>query len=345
MPQARLPNLPSLVEQKLTKTGYTRGASFSEIYQNRVTRNNTVLIKWESWDQCKRPDDGTDSYENGFIVLVDPSWYFETPGADQQLSDEGIVLGKNALLLFSKRSDWNQYRPTADVLPNGIAFVEASSRTDPLGGVYLARVHATVSESGAEIFQGFNTRSLRGAGIRVYEYASATTIKQARLQLEALFWMCHDSQPSMIGAGMSEVVVETRRTAILDRATAAGLLDLERLLSLRILNDRHELTCPLCLRRMSAKDFLRRFEQAEGRETYDLTTTEVSLFHIQELRMGKFQHKPYNLGWGHHFCNVVVRDKGIVPTLAWMQEVLDNQVRTAASLGQSLDSVEEAVDR
>lgn len=42
-----LPKLPPLVEQKLTKTGYTRGATMKEIYQNRVTRNNPVLIPWE----------------------------------------------------------------------------------------------------------------------------------------------------------------------------------------------------------------------------------------------------------------------------------------------------------
>lgn len=344
MPRTRLPNLLPLVEQKLIKTGYTRGASFSEIYQNRVARNNTVLIPWESWDQCKQPDDGTDLYENGFIVLVEPSWYFSTITADDDLGNEGIALGKNALLLFRKRSDWNQHKP-ANVLPNGRVFVEAASRTDPLGGVYMARIHATVSETGAEISRGFNTSRLRGAGIRVYEYASTITIKQARIQLEALFWMCHDWRPAMIGAGMSSTSAEIRRNAILEQAAAADLLDFERLRTLRIINDEHELICPLCLQRISALEFLKRSEQAEGRETYDLTTTEVSLFHIQELRVGKFQHKPYNLGWGHHFCNIVVRDKGIVPTLGWMRGVLDNQQRTAVSRGESLDSVEEAVDR
>ena len=42
--QQKLPSAPPLIEQKLTKAGYTRGATPSEIFQNRVTRNNTVLI-------------------------------------------------------------------------------------------------------------------------------------------------------------------------------------------------------------------------------------------------------------------------------------------------------------
>lgn len=39
-----LEKLPPLVERKIYKTGQTRGASNSEIYQNRVGRNSTVLI-------------------------------------------------------------------------------------------------------------------------------------------------------------------------------------------------------------------------------------------------------------------------------------------------------------
>lgn len=50
--------------------------------------------------------------------------------------------------------------------------------------------------------------------------------------------------------------------------------------------------------------------------------TLVSLFHVKELRMGVFNHQPYNLGWGHHHCNVVVKDSGIFETLGWMKQVL-----------------------
>ena len=80
--------------------------------------------------------------------------------------------------------------------------------------------------------------------------------------------------------------------------------------------------CPLCLKHISAKGFCARIQQAEGRNVPDLTVTEVSLFHIRELRTGEFNHKPYNLGWGHHHCNVVVKDAGIDATLEWMREVI-----------------------
>jgi hypothetical protein len=50
--------------------------------------------------------------------------------------------------------------------------------------------------------------------------------------------------------------------------------------------------------------------------------TDVSLFHVRELRVGQLLHQPYNLGWGHHHCNVVAKDAGIAPTLDWMRTVL-----------------------
>ena len=44
--------------------------------------------------------------------------------------------------------------------------------------------------------------------------------------------------------------------------------------------------------------FAGKIQQAEGRVVPDLTVTEVSLFHIRELRTGEFNHRPCNLGWG-----------------------------------------------
>jgi BstXI restriction endonuclease len=338
----RLPKLPALVQQKLTKTGYTRGATVGEIYQNRVTRNNPVLIPWELRDQCQSPGDGSGTYEKGFIVLIQPSWYFEVNDADALLATKELSLGKNALLLYQRRSDWDKYRPSDGKLPNGKPFVPANSRSNPLGGVYFARVHATIADEDLQVTEGFNTNRKRGAGIRVYEYASKQTIEQAKVQLEALIWLCYDTDKQMIEASMTAMDVSIRKTHQLKMADTTGLLDYERLRTLRLINHDDHAICPLCLERISASSFMRRTEQAVGRETYDLTTTEISLFHIQELRVGEFQHKPYNLGWGHHHCNVVVKDSGIMPTLNWMKKVLDNQ--PAINLEAETQLVEEAID-
>ena len=50
----------------------------------------------------------------------------------------------------------------------------------------------------------------------------------------------------------------------------------------------------------------------------------VNLFHLKELRTNEYNHKLYNLGWGHHHCNIVLGDKGIEETLKWMKKITSN---------------------
>ena len=322
MLQRRLQALPRFIGNKITKTGYTRGAAKNTIYQNRVTRNNTVLIPYRFWDRCK--PQSAEFYQNGFIVLVEPSWYFEDDSNHGLLEAQGIHLGANALLLFEHRSDWTDHGPPGR-LYNGAKLAVASSRTSPLGGNFLARIHLTVSDSADQIVNGFNSSDLRGAGIRVYEYASTETIASCKLQLEALLWSCRDASSALVPDFMNKTTAEALMDEALVHAESEGLLDISRLQDRRIINDEEHTCCPLCLEPVDMGMFLRRSSQAEGRETYDLTTTEISLFHVDELRMGRLEHRPYNLGWGHHHCNIVVKDDGIEKTLMWMRQVLDNQ--------------------
>ena len=316
MPPAPIPKLPRLLERKIYKTGQTRGADDDEIFQNRVNRSGTVLISYPYWDSCRTIDDGSNGYENGFIVLISPREYFSHADIIARLSSQGLVIGTNALVFYETRSDWERHNPDA------LGWQSAESRTAPLGGQYVARISATTAEDGEKITKGFSATSNKGAGIRVYEYASTARIQQCRLQLEALFWLCNDSVGVVSSNGMVPRRAEERKTYTLGACQQAGLLDYGRLRQARMLNSRIETVCPLCLEPLSSQGFLSRMEQAEGREVLDLTITQVNLFHISELRVGVLNHRPYNLGWGHHHCNVVVKDSGIDETLKWMRAVL-----------------------
>lgn len=322
MPRGRPSALPEFIQKKLMKTGYTRGAEPNTIYQNRVTRNNTVVIPHRYWELC-RPEE-SEPYEKGFIVTVVPSWYFEDVQRHETLEAQGIQLGTNALLLYELRSDWAAYGPPRR-LHDGTELAVANSRITPLGGNYFARIHGTVADGSEPVIEGYNTSSLRGAGIRVYEYASAETISRCKLQLEALLWLCKDARKDISQEFASAEEADESMDMALRAADEAGLLDIAKLMELRVINSDIETCCPLCLEPIEVGMFLRRSSQAEGRETHDLTTTEISLFHIEELRMGRLEHRPYNLGWGHHHCNVVVKDDGIEKTLIWMRDVLNNQ--------------------
>lgn len=314
---SKLPKLPSLLDRKIYKTGQTRGADDDVIYQNRVGRNSTVLIPYALWESCRFTSSEEERFENGFICLISPEEYFNNPNIQNDLQNKGLILGVNLLVFYQKRSDWQNYPPLTN-------WQFATARKSPLNGQYVARVAATTAiENGGKIALGYTTTGMKGAGIRLYEYASKDTIDQCRLQLEAIFWLCYDAIEVMRTCGMTDADIILRKTAILQKAEQANLLNYQLLKQARIIDDNHQTVCPLCLDRLSAQGFISRLVQAEGREVHDLTVTEINLFHINELRYGQFNHRPYNLGWGHHHCNVVVKDSGINETLQWMEQVIN----------------------
>lgn len=305
-------SLPSDIKTKIYKTGQTRGADDDVIYQNRVGRNSTVLIPYDNYRECK-----DETYENGFIVLIKPEEFFRR--SPESLENEGLVLGKNLLVFYETREQWNSFPPLKDwTVPN--------TRTgDSLNGEYVARVPALTSndDNSNKIIIGYNDKKLKGAGIRVYEYASTETINKTKIQLEFLFWHCFDIE-EFIKKSENPTAFRLLKADNERKAHAMGLDDPEKLKEVRIFDDNLHTICPLCLKNISAMGFCNKELQAEGREVPDLTVTNTSLFHINELRVGRLNHRPYNLGWGHHYCNVVVKDSGIHGTLEWMKEVLKN---------------------
>lgn len=311
---AKSNQIPNAVATKIYKTGQTRGADNDVIFQNRVARNSTVLIPYKDFAICKNAPSNRGKYENGFIVLIKPEEYFDK-NIQSDLSTEKLVLGKNLLVFYETRNQWKNY-------PILKGWKPASARQSPLKGQYVARIPATTSEGETKIIEGFTTSKMKGAGIRVYEYADAATIKACKVQLEFLFWSCKDIDILIQQKGLDRFLVNQRINFVKSEANKLGLDDRDELIKARIVDKDGYTICPLCLKHISAIGFCDRIQQAEGREVPDLTVTEVSLFHIQELRTGEYNHRPYNLGWGHHHCNVVVKDAGIQTTLAWMKDVL-----------------------
>ncbi|MBO0347693.1 BstXI family restriction endonuclease [Phormidium pseudopriestleyi FRX01] len=161
------PTLPQVLKDKIYKTGQTRGSDNDVIYQNRVNRNNTVLIPYEFWDQVSLPPSGESCFEKGFICLIKPQDYFTNSNIESDLQERSLTLGVNALVFYQKRLDWGKYNPER------LGWNLANNRTNPLQGNYVARVAATTSSTnGEKICRGFNKTSMKGAGIRLFEYAS-----------------------------------------------------------------------------------------------------------------------------------------------------------------------------
>jgi hypothetical protein len=316
-----LPKLPSLLGRKIYKTGQTRGADDDEIYQNRVGRNSTILIPFSQFNKFLKDTVYKMKFEKGYIVLLSPDEYY-TKNIIKKLKEFKLILGKNLLLFYETREHWESFNPFIRKL------TPANNRIGELGGEFVARIPATTAkENGDKISFGFNETNNKGAGIRAYEYASKEIIDKTKLQLEAIFWHCKDSLNVVTEYGMSINDANVRKNKIFEDAKNKNLLDYNKLFSARILN-RHKISiCPLCLEEISGKGFFTRLEQADGREVIDLTVTNLNLFHIEELRYGSFNHTIYNLGWGHHHCNVVMKDSGIKKTLIWMNEVIERNIK------------------
>lgn len=168
----RLPTLPKLLERKIYKSGQTRGADDDEIYQNRVNRTGTVLIPYHFWNDYIKTLVGYGYFECGYIVLIKPEEYFSWADPSSVLENDALTLGTNCLLFYETRAQWNSYNP------DGMGWNAASSRTAPLGGQYVARVPATTaSVDGSKINRGFTETNMKGAGIRLYEYATEAVSK------------------------------------------------------------------------------------------------------------------------------------------------------------------------
>ncbi len=325
-----MPKLPKLLDRKIYKTGQTRGADDDNIFQNRVGRNSTILIPYDYWEVASKLPEGEDKFENGFIVLISPAKFFTTNNIEEELLNRGLKIGENTLVFYEKRADWKEFNPDSK------GWIPAVSRVSPLGGEYVARVSATTATNRGEIIRkGFTTTSFKGAGIRAYEYASKVTISKCRFQLEALFWLCKDASEVAYNYGMSVADITTRKDENLKACQKYLLLDMDQLIAKRLISKNRQTMCPLCLEEVSALGFFSKVEQAEGRGVHDHTITQLNLFHVEELRLGRYGHRPFNVGWGHHHCNVVVKDAGIDETLIWMTNVVNRNINEGYILSKS----------
>ncbi|BDI16154.1 hypothetical protein ANSO36C_19560 [Nostoc cf. commune SO-36] len=312
--------LPAAIAKKVEKTGQTRGAEKDTVYQNRVNRNSTVLIPISSWKaDIILPEGG---FENGYIVLANPEEYFSNhPPTPRRNLPTNLTLGENLLVLYETRYHWNHYPPSK------YSWVAGNSRKPPLGGQYIARVPDTTSDNDCIERHGYVDKDTggQGAGIRVYEYASSKEIEATRYQLSFLVWRTE----GILDMAREEDIPnpEECKAKIEDKCREMGLDDLQLLEKNRMLDNKGRTVCPLCLKPILAKELAYRVEQAEGRNVPDLTVTTANLFHVKELKAGVYNHRRYNLGWGHHHCNAAARDWGVQLTLEWMEDILRNNGR------------------
>ena len=315
-----LQGLPEEIAFKINKTKQTRGAQPYDrvVYQNRVNRNGIAVVPYRFRDTL--PPGG---FENGHVIMIRPDEYFEAPGKMKSDFDPKVVIGQCAFVYYDNRRAFVKFPP------------DATWRPKKRGGIgeVVYRMPATTAHDEREAASRVDGDP---QGIRFFEYASSDEIYKTRIQLALLAWHTEGIETAQTTNGPPKaLLVESKRF---------GLWDTARLEKLGVLLN-NKAICPLCRKVIRADEMMSRVAQAEGREVFDLTITEVNLFHMEDLFPGKYNHRAYMLGWGHHHCNAVARDHGIAYTLNWMADVLrrngyDVQRTTAAD--QKLEDIHEA---
>lgn len=105
-------------------------------------------------------------------------------------------------------------------------------------------------------------------------------------------------------------------------STELDLLNYTALQDVSALNSNHQTICPLCRKPLQLDEFFGEILQAEGRQVLDNTQREIVLMHITALRSGYLNHRCYNLGWGHNYCNLIQGDKSISETIEELRRIL-----------------------
>lgn len=187
------------------------------------------------------------------------------------------------------------------------------------------------------------------SGIGNYDYDFATTEMQfkVKLQMSVLLLSC----VSRNGIDFPQYIINNSTDIICSKDTAAfktklsvptkyisdfhemydalinycisqNLLDYNILEQISAVNHSTNTICPLCRNKLFLEEFFEEILQVEGRQVFDNTQREIVLMHINALQPGLLNHKIYNLGWGHNYCNLIQGDKSLNDTIEELRRIL-----------------------
>lgn len=197
-----------------------------------------------------------------------------------------------------------------------------------------------------------------GIGNYDYDYANEEMIENVKLQMLYMALACEDSNgqnfksylksnyQKLLTEGKDATFVKNINSNNYDKMYDEFFLELKQECEEKRLLNFVELQkvnawnttlnrpiCPLCGKTMTANDFFQAIEQAEGRKVQDNTQRAIVLMHINALRSGQLNHRIYNLGWGHNFCNAIQGDKNIEDTIAELKRVVETFEKNTGHIG------------
>lgn len=296
---------------KINKAGYCtpRGGDKGG-YQNHVDRDNRVIIPFE-----KLKDVNLNNYQDGWIIRLFPSQYFESKGKikdcfnhkigvkDKEKNSEYIKIkvGKNAFVLYRTFEDLENFPPLKNWKVRYL--VKKDKKTKKL--CETKRRGKNVHDKGQYILRisakGKNHARKEGPpqGIFAPEYANK---RENYLCQAVLAWLTINTLNSPYDPK--------------DFLYLQAILNKHNLLKSNHYENQYIMhngitTCPLCQQPINYKELNENIslENEEGLENSQMQvkgstrSTEVNLFHMVPLCYEELEDIPTQVAWGHAVCN------------------------------------------
>ena len=268
--------------------------------QNKVSRASQVAIPLNVYIQY--PAVRTHPYDAGFLVYVTPNEHFS--GAVPAT----LVLGRDYIVLYTSDTEIHSFPPLNNW--NIFQLVNASGQDVSAwnsAASWKGEYYVRVKRASGLYYAGGTAKAI---GIRQDEYCSRADQRYIVGQMSYLAWS--------IPGTRTKFGVNAIPQFIVDYLTAHNMLDLQRMRSVGMLNASDVAQCPFCREELSFQELINQAPQQVGRQLSSSNATALHLMHIDPLKMGLFNHRPYNLAFGHAKCNHAQGEDSITQSIDFL---------------------------
>jgi len=277
------PKLRDKVKRSPTETA-GKGGEWGFL-QNKVSRASKVAIPLELYLQdntlLTRP------YDGGCLVYL-------TPAQFRSGVPTGLTLGRNSVVLYQRAHELDDYPPDSswsifELLDDQGFVVDKWGKAVSWRGHYYVRIKR--GSNGWDYGGG----QAKAIGIRQDEYCSRRDQRFIVGQIAYLAWSIPGTRIRLNQPDAPAYLVEYLKRH--------QMLDLDRMRGAGMLNSNGTAQCPFCRAPLSYEELIDQAPQQIGRQLASSNATALHMMHIEPLKMGQFNHRPYNLGLGHAKCN------------------------------------------
>ena len=340
---------------KVIKTKLARAGK--GIYNRHNSKAYRVIIHYITFKKILEQNiEILNKYEDGYVVMVKPNQYFKDNGEVKEDFHESLKLGKNSFLYFESSHDWKKYSKFCKNFKPVYELHTGDGCKEPHDEQWIGEIamfipnaqppqYSLICTSGDAKKRTPNEKKEHeklqnkykkkfgkipkqaGLGNLDIDYASRDNLEMICYQLSLMIFKVPRMKEELMKRDKDLTISKINNVEkhVVDFCKKNKLYDIEKLSLVRAVDKKGTPICPLCLEELEAESFFEKKKQDEGREVAHNTQAQIHLMHIEPLRPMKFNHRIYNLGWGHELCNKIQGERSIKETLEDLRRILNKQ--------------------